>query len=167
MNLSPYKIPAICALGGLVGGFFICKYTLPPRTVTKIETKIETVEVEKWRDRIVKEQGPVRETTRTVTVPGPAGPTVTVDRIVEREKVVTKTVNSGQHDTVIVEREKSSVTVDNRPWIAVEGSLGLGSEARIAYSAGAQVRVLGPIWLGAGFIKADTWYVGPSARIEF
>jgi hypothetical protein len=163
MTLAPYKVPAICLVSGLVAGFFTCKYTLPPRTVTKIETKIEEKIV--YRDNIVKEQGPVRIVTRTTTVPGPAGPTVTVEKIVEKEKVVTVTVKEGGSSTVL--DTKSSVTVDNRPWIAVEGSLGLGFEGRFAYSAGAQMRVLGPIWLGAGVIKADTWYVGPSVRVEF
>lgn len=167
MTLIAYKIPAICLASGLVGGFFICKYTLPPRTVTKIETKIEVQEKVVYKDKVVIEKGPERITTRTVTVPGPAGPTVTVEKIVEKEKIVTVKDSSGRTDTVIQQAEKTSVTVDNRPWVAVEGMLGLGSEARIAYSVGAQMRVLGPIWLGAGFIKANTWYVGPSARVEF
>jgi hypothetical protein len=163
ITVTPWMRYAGVALGGLVGGFFICKYTLPPRTVTKTEMKI--VEKIVYQDRIVKEQGPVRTVTRTTTVPGPAGPTVTVEKIVEKEKVVTVTVKEGSSTTAA--DSKSSVTVDNRPWVALEASLGLGAEARIAYTAGAQMRVLGPLWLGAGVIKADTWYVGPSARVEF
>ena len=163
MTLLAYKVPAICLVGGLVSGFFICKYTLPPRTVTITETKV--VEKVVYRDKIGKEQGPERIVTRTTTVPGPAGPTVTVEKIVEKEKVVTVTVKEGGSSSVV--EGKSSVTVDNRPWVALEASLGVGSEGRLAYTGGAQMRILGPIWLGAGVIKADTWYVGPSARIEF
>ena len=163
VTITPWMRYAGVALGGLVGGFFICKYTLPPRTVTITETKV--VERIVYQDKIVKEQGPVRVVTRTTTVPGPAGPTVTVEKVVEKEKVVTVTVKEGA--SVTAAEGKTSVTVDNRSWVALEASLGVGAGGRLAYTGGAQMRVLGPLWLGAGVIKADLWYIGPSARVEF
>lgn len=167
MILAAYKVPAICLVSGLVGGFFICKYTLPPKVTERIVTVTKEVEVVKWKDRVVEVQGPVKTTIKTVTVPGPMGPTVTVEKVIEKEKVVIQTVHDGSSasstDTSV---DKSKVT-ENRSWLAVEASLGVGSEGRLAYTGGAQMRVLGPIWLGAGVIKADIWYVGPSARIEF
>jgi hypothetical protein len=165
--MKPWLLTTLVGLGCFVGGGVAYKYMMPPKVTERIVTVTKEIEVVKWQDRLVEVQGPVRTTTRTVTTPGPVGPTVVVEQIVEKEKVVIRTVHDGSSasstDTYV---DKSKIT-DNRPWVAVEGMLGLGGEGRIAYSAGAQMRVLGPIWLGAGFIKADTWYVGPSARIEF
>ena len=165
--MKPWLLTSLVGLGCFVGGGVAYKYAMPPRIVEREKVVVKTVEVERVVDRIVEIQGPVRETTKTVTVPGPMGPTVTIEKITEKEVVKIETVHDGSSasstDTSV---DKSKVT-DNRPWVAVEGMLGLGGEGRIAYSAGAQMRVLGPIWLGAGVIKADTWYVGPSVRVEF
>ena len=165
--MKPWLFTTLVGLGCFVGGGVAYKYLMPPKVTERIVTVTKEIEVVKWQDRLVEVQGPVRTTTKTVTVPGPMGPTVTVEQVVEKEKVVIRTVHDGSSssstDTSV---DKSKVT-ENRPWIAVEGSLGLGFEGRFAYSAGAQMRILGPLWLGAGVIKADTWYIGPSVRVEF
>lgn len=166
--MKPWMKYAACALGGLVLGVVVAKYTLPPKTITKTETKIQVVEKIVYRDNIVKEQGPVRVVTRTKTVPGPAGPTVEVEKIVEREKVVTVTVREGTSDTATKVEEKTSKTVDNRSVFALGGVGGMDlSTGRWAFSGDATMRVIGPLWLGVGVIKADSWFFGPAARIEF
>jgi hypothetical protein len=168
MSLTQYKIPAICLVAGLCGGVVVAKYTLPPKTVTKTETKIQIQEKIVYQDRIVKEQGPVRITTKTVTVPGPAGPTVTVEKVVEKDKVTTVIVNQGGVDTTTKMDEKTSKTVDARSWLALEGVAGIApGTGRWAGSGAATMRVFGPLWAGVGIIKADTWYFGPAARWEF
>ena len=166
--MKPWMIYALCATGGVAGGVVIAKYTLPPKTVTKTESRSGGGGDEVYQDRIVKEEGPVRTRYIKTTVPGPAGPTVTVEKIVEKEKVVTKTVNSGQHDTVVQLKEVTSKTVENRPVFALGGVGGIDlSTGRWAFSGDATVRILGPLWIGAGAVKADAWYFGPAARIEF
>jgi hypothetical protein len=125
---------------------------------TKVETRevVKTVEVVKWRDREVVTQGPVKVVTRTVTTPGPAGPTVTVDRVVEREKVVT--VHTQGTDTVTTnEVIKEKLVERDAPRVAVFGTVGLpfGSAgvAPPVYGVALTARVLGPFSLmvaGAG-----------------
>jgi hypothetical protein len=166
--MKPWMIYVLCAVGGIVGGIVIAKYTLPPKTVTKTETVVQVVEKIVYRDNIVKEQGPVRIVTRTKTVPGPDGPTVEVERIVEKEKIVTVTVREGASDTNTRVEDRTSKTVDNRPVFALGGLGGMDlSTGRWAFSGEATVRIIGPLWLGAGAIKADSWFFGPAARIEF
>lgn len=166
--MKPWMRYALVALAGLVLGIVIAKYTLPPRTITKTEVKTEVQEKVVYKDRVVVEKGPERVTTRTVAVPGPAGPTVTVEKVVEKEKIVTVRDSAGRTDTVIQQAEKTSKTVDNRSWFAVEGMGALAPDTgKWAWTGGAQLRVLGPLWLGGGIVKADAWYFGPSARIEF
>lgn len=165
--MKPWMKYAACALGGLVLGIVVAKYTLPPRTVTKTEIKTVIQERIVYQDRVVVEKGPERVTTRTVTVPGPAGPTVTVEKVVEKEKIVTVKDSTGRVDTVVQEREVTSKTVDNRSWFALEGMAGLAVDGRWAGAGSLQLRLLGPLWLGPGVIKADTWYYGAGARFEF
>ena len=166
--MKPWMKYALAALSGLVGGAVIAKYTLPPKVTEKVVIQYKEVEVVKWKDRTVTEKGPERITTRTVTVPGPAGPTVTVEKVVEKEKIVVRTVKEGGVDTVIVNREEASRVTENRPVFALGGLGGIDpSSGRWAFSGEATVRILGPVWLGAGAIKADSWFFGPAARIEF
>ena len=166
--MKPWMIYSAVAVGGICLGVVGAKYTLPPRTITKTEIKTEVQEKVVYKDRVVIEKGPERVTTRTVTVPGPAGPTVTVEKVVEKEKIVTVRDSAGRTDTVIQQVDRSEKTVDSRPWLALEAMASIApASGRWAWSGGAQIRVLGPLWLGAGVVKADTWYVGPSARIEF
>lgn len=168
MTLQPWMKYALCVAGGLGGGIVVAKYTLPPKTVTKIEVKTVVQEKIVYKDRVVVEQGPVRVVTRTTTVPGPAGPTVTVEKVVEKEKIVTVKDSSGRVDTVVQEKVVSTKTVESRPAFALGGVGGMDlSTGRWAFSGDATVRIFGPVWLGAGVIKADSWFFGPAARIEF
>ena len=166
--MKPWMRYASVALAGLALGIVIAKYTLPPKTITKTEIKTEVQERVVYKDRVVVEQGPVRVTTRTTTVPGPAGPTVTVEKVVEKEKIVTVKDSTGRTDVVVQQAEKTEKITDSRPWFALEAMGAMSPEtSQWAWTGGAQIRVLGPVWLGAGVVKADQWYFGPSARIEF
>lgn len=166
--MKPWMRYALCALGGLALGIVVAKYTLPPKVTVRTEIKTEVQERVVYKDRVVVEKGPERVTTRTVTVPGPAGPTVTVEKVVEKEKIVTVKDSTGRTDVVVQQAEKTEKISDSRPWLALEamGAIAPGT-SQWAWSGGAQIRLLGPIWAGVGVVKADTWYVGPSARIEF
>ena len=166
--MKPWLKIALAALAGLVLGIVVAKYTLPPKITERTVTKVETVEVVKWKEKVVIEKGPEKVTTRTVTVPGPAGPTVTVEKIVEKEKIVTVRDNSGASNTATDTSSEHSKITDSRPWLALDfmGAIAPGSN-QWAWTGGAQIRVIGPVWVGAGAVKADRWYLGPSARIEF
>ena len=166
--MKPWMRYALAAIAGLALGIVVAKYTLPPRTVTKTEIKTEVQEKVVYKDRVVVEKGPERITTRTVSVPGPAGPTVTVEKIVEKESVVTVKDSAGRTDTVIQQAEKTEKTVDSRPWMALEGSGNLApGQGKWAWTGGVQVRVLGPVWIGVNVVKADEWYPGATLRWEF
>lgn len=165
--MKPWMRYALCAIAGIVGGIVVAKYTLPPRVEERVVTKTEWKDRIEWRDRVVKEEGPVRIVTKTVTTPGPAGPTVTVEKIVEKEKVVTKTVEVGRQDSQGKDTVEASKVTDSRPWFALEGQAGLAVDGRWAGAGSAQFRLLGPFWAGPGAIKADTWYYGAAARMEF
>ena len=168
MTLRPLLIPAVCAVAGLAVGRFLT----PAKVEEKVVTKVETVEVVKWKDKIVEVQGPVRVTTKTVTVPGPQGPTVTVEKVVEKEKIVTVHDSTGSDTTgTNVETVKEKVTDSYRPWIAAEG-IGAFSLTQVAWppvewGVMGSIRVLGPLWLGAGVMKDSTWRPAATVRLEF
>jgi hypothetical protein len=139
------------AVGGavavaLVAGVGIGRFTLP----TKVEERevVRTVEVVKWRDREVITKGPVKVVTKTVTTPGPAGPTVTVDREVFRDKVVTVHVQ-GKDTVTEKDRLVEKVVERDAPRVAVFGTVGLpfsaGGIQPLQFGAAATARVLGPI----------------------
>lgn len=91
------------ALGA--GCYAAGRWAAPTKTVEveveRVVTKVETVEVEK----VVKVAGPVRVVTKRVEVPGPAGPTVTVERVVERGPTTT-TTDTASSGTVAQASEK-------------------------------------------------------------
>ena len=127
------------------------RFTAP----TKVETREVTREVEvvKWRDREVITKGPVKVVTRTVSVPGPEGPTVTVDRIVEREKVVT--VHTQGADTVTTnERLVEKIVTRDAPrlTLALTGGVALDSAAP-TWGALGHYRTIGPLVLGATYTR--------------
>lgn len=168
MTLPTWSRYVLVALAGLGSGTVIARYTLPPKVTERVVTKVETVEVVKWKEKVVVEQGPVRVVTKTVTVPGPQGSTVTVEKIVEKGKVVTVHDNSGSSQQATSSESSASKITDRRPWAAV----GLGgyiapTTGKLAWDANVTFRVLGPLWVGAGGLKADTYYLGPVARLEF
>jgi len=165
--MRPWLVTVLVGCACFVGGGITYKYTQPARVVEREKVVIKTVEVEKVVDRIVEVQGPVRETTRTVTTPGPMGPTITVEKIVEKEKVVIQTVHTGDSSTNIDSSTDKSKVTDARAWFALEGgAYWAPANGSWAYNAGVQFRV-GPVWVGAAGLKADTWYLGPTARFEF
>lgn len=139
------------AVGGavalaLAAGVGVGRYSQPTKVeVREVERQVEVI---RWRDREVKTEGPVRIVTRTKTVPGPAGPVVEVERIVEREKVVT--VHTQGADTVTTrEVEKEKLVERDAPRVAVFGTVGLpfsaGGVGAPQFGLAATARVLGPV----------------------
>mgnify|MGYP003349211969 CR=1 FL=1 len=93
------------AAGALAVGFGAGRYSAPTKVETREVVKTEQVEVVRWQDRVVVEKGPVREGTKTVTVPGPQGPTVTVEKVVESQ-VKKKAAISDQEITDFYNKNK-------------------------------------------------------------
>jgi hypothetical protein len=147
----------------LLGSYGAGRFMAP----TKVETRevVKTVEVVKWRDREVVTKGPVKVVTRTVTVPGPEGPTVTVDRVVEREKVVT--VHTQGADTVTTNEKIVEKLVErDAPRVTLAATIGAGFSSEgvtaPAYGVLALGRVAGPFVVGA---QAEGNLSGGSARV--
>lgn len=156
---------------GFALGAFVGRSLAPTKIQTKEVVKVETVEVVKWKEKIVQVKGPVRIITRTVKVPGPQGETVTVEKIVEREKVVTVRDDSGTSATATDEERIKEKVVESRPWAAVqlEGAWDVGKltwEPQV-WSLNGSFRVLGPLWVGGGVTRADKWMPQIVARWEF
>lgn len=128
------------------------RYSAPTRVETREVTKVETVEVVKWQDRETKVEGPVRVVERRVEVPGPQGPTVTVEKVVEREKVVTVHDSQGT-DMAAAASEKVVERLVERdaPRWTVGGTIGAGMASGAlqppSYGALVGYRLLGPLGL--------------------
>ena len=149
------------AAGALAVGFGAGRYSAPTKVETREVVKTEQVEVVRWQDRVVVEKGPVREVTKTVTVPGPQGPTVTVERVVEREKVVTVKDSQGT-DMAAAASEKVVERLVERdaPRWTVGATVGTGWQGGViqppAFGALLGYRLLGPL----GLVLQGEWGVG-------
>jgi hypothetical protein len=152
------------ALG--IAGYGAGRFAAP----TKVETReVErVVEVVKWRDRETVVEGPVRVVTKTVTVPGPEGATITVEKIVEKERVVT-VHTQGADVTTETERVVEKLVERDAPRVTLAATVGAGFSAAgvtaPSYGVLALGRVLGPLVVGAqaeGNLQAGSarWIVG-------
>ena len=162
LRARPWWVWALVAVAALVASFGAGRFMAPTKVEVREVTK--TVEVVKWRDREVVTQGPVRVVTRTKTVPGPAGPTVEVEKIVEREKVVT--VHTQGADTVTTnEVVKEKIVERDAPRITLAATVGAGFSSSgltaPAYGLLAMGRIAGPLVIGA---QAEGNLQGGSAR---
>jgi hypothetical protein len=147
----------------LAAGVGVGRYSAP----TKVETReVErVVEVVRWRDREVVTKGPVKVVTRTVTTPGPQGPTVTVDRIVEQEKVVT-VHTQGLDTTTEVERLTEKVVTRDAPRLTLGATVGYAGVP--TYGGFATIRILGPLTLlGQGEGGVGVWSARAGVGISF
>ena len=141
------------ALAGalLLGSFALGRFTVSERVVTKVETQVE------YRERIVEKrvEGPVRERIVTRTTPGPQGPTVYVDRVIERGPVVTDRTTDGEGTSLT----RSLTVRDPQPRWMVGASAGLHLTSPldgIAWGGEVRYRFAGPFWLGvAGNQRGD------------
>jgi hypothetical protein len=134
-------------------GFGAGQLLKPAKVVTKVEERV--VEKVVYRDRLVKEQGPVRIVTKTVTTPGKDGPTITVEKVVEKEKVVTVRVRDGESTTNSTTVSEKTVT-NEYPRFTVLGTVGVNlADWKPAYGGQALYRVLGPIQVGAGYDSSN------------
>jgi hypothetical protein len=147
----------------LIGAFGAGRYMAPTKVEVREVEKV--VEVVKWRDKEVITKGPVTVVTKTRTVPGPAGPTIEVEKVVTREKVVT--VHTQGVDTVTeVERLSEKVVERDAPRWTVFGTVGAGFNGSgltaPAYGGGVAFRFLGPL---TAVVQAEGGSQGGSARI--
>jgi hypothetical protein len=135
-------------------GFGAGQLLKPAKVVTKVEERV--VEKVVYRDRLVKEQGPVRIVTKTVTTPGKDGPTITVEKVVEKEKIVTVRVRDGESTTNSTTVSEKTVT-NEYPRFTVLGTVGTDVNLKlpIVYGGQALYRVLGPIQVGAGYDSSN------------
>ena len=156
MTLPPRRtiLFSLLFLAALAGAYGAGRLQAPSRVVTQTQT----VEVEKekvvYRDRVVK--GPVVVREKRVEVPGPAGPTVTVERVVERAPVVRETARDTATDTTTATATQVTQTRDY-PRLTVGGGAGLPlSSPQLTWTALALYRPWdAPLSLGAQYVSHD------------
>jgi hypothetical protein len=126
-------------------GRFASPTRVETRDVERVVTKVE------YRDRVVKVQGPVRIVTKTLTVPGPAGPTVTVERVVTRDPVTT-TIDTTGTGSQATEKIVEKIVERDAPRLTLLGTIGTDiTNPKPVYGGFVAARIAGPLTVGAGF----------------
>lgn len=182
IDLKRFAVPAVCLLVGAAGGGVAGRYLGPTKTVERviekvtyksdekaISTAVEAAKVE-WEKNsqdhtvtkiIYKDGKPVEKIVYVDREVQASGATVkVVEKVVEVEKKV--------YVDKIVEKEK--IVESYRPWIAVEatGAFSLTPAwPPVAWSAMGDIRVFGPVWIGAGVWRDSEWRPAVKARLEF
>ena len=160
--LKQNRVVVVVSLAAIVAAYGFGRYAAPTKTV---ETDISrTFAGWDWRQNVVTVKGPVRVVTKRVEVPGPAGPTVTIERVVTRDPVTTTTgtAGSGLQGT---ERVVEKIVERKAPAVALFGTVGLGFNGGMSppmYGLGATVRIAGPITV---FGQGEAGPGGGSARV--
>lgn len=112
-----------------------------------------------YRDETKREErGPERIVERRVEVPGPAGPTITIERVIERGPVVVTHDLRLSSSVVATEASESSrvVTRGRSGWRASVAADPLRlSLDPAAFRFGVERRLFGPLWLGASYQHGD------------
>ena len=138
------KLPAAIVAGvALTGAAFIAgRFSVRPPP-TKVAYLDRTTEVVVERVKVV--EGPVRWRTKRVEIPGPAGPTITEERWVEKGPVTYEAA----HDVRAETRTETQVETRRATWRA---SLRSGWDALSLQPSvwGGELsrRISGPFWVG-------------------
>ena len=158
---------ALALAAAYVAGLYAAPVRVEERTRVEWRTVYQIVTQEKR----VETQGPVRWRERRVEVPGPAGPTITVEREEERGPVtITHDLNVNASGSSEGTAEASHVETRGRPgWrFSVGGQWDperLTSWRPETWTAGIERRLIGPLWLG---VNANTrGDVGAQLGVEF
>ena len=152
---------AVAAAVGAVLGAVAGRYTAPVRTV---ETRVENTEaiIQAVAQARREWERDVKTVTKTVYREGKP-----VERIVYRDSHAAGTTSGATSVTSTSSIESRSMTVVDpaRPRWAIQGAVAPLDPSRFAVEG--QIRVLGPIWLGAGVQKSDSLRPTLSARLEW
>lgn len=154
-NIKKY-IPLILLF---VFGLAVGRFLLPSKTITKIETR--TVEVIKWKEKIVKVQSKdvitiITEETR------PDGTKIVRKEI--RDKSITNIDKdkSGSKDKESVTKEEKIVEY-NKDRLIISALVSINAfkpQDAFNYGVGINSRLLGPIWLQGGMFTSGQAQVG-------
>ncbi len=150
LNAKTIAISVIALLGiGYASG----RYTTPTKTVTKIEEKIVTKEVVKYKETKSKDENRNKETIIVETIM--ADGTKRIEkRIVDKTQIETDTNRESEKTASSETSRKSETTVENSRsnWnVAVLAGAGSFSEAakqEYGYGLHLQYRVFGPFYFG-------------------
>jgi hypothetical protein len=150
---------AAAAIAISLGIFALGRFSAPVRTETK-NVYVDR-EVVKWRDVEKKVEGPVRVVVKTRLVPGPQGPVVERERVVERGAVTTERASDGQASRSTQIETKTVSEYDRAHWL-LGASVGMqiGKPGEV-YGGQILYRVIGPAWLG---IAGDS---SGAAKLQF
>lgn len=132
----------VATLGLVAAGFaagWFSKPSPPPKIEVKYEDRVE------YRDRVVTKEvaGPVKVVVRKISVPGPQGPTVTVEKVVERAGETREVVREVAGE-VKTERIEVRTPAPPLPRWLLGGGVVLGRDGLEPALMGG-VRLLGPV----------------------
>ena len=142
-----------CAIGGIslliIGG--LCgRFATPSKVVTKIEEKIVTKEVIRYKEVKSKDEDRNKETIITETIL-PDGTRKIEKRIVDKSEITTHSNVEASKDSTSETTKKTETTVSNQKndWnVAIMGGVSRSNPVDVKYGAHVQHRFLGPFSLG-------------------
>jgi hypothetical protein len=136
-------------------GLAIGRYSLPSKIITK--TEIKTVEVIKWKERIVKEENKDKVTIITEETK-PDGTKIVRKEIRDKSTIITDKNKEGSKDKESISKEEKIVEYNkDRLIISALASINVVKpQDGFNYGVGVNTRLLGPIWLqGAIFTSGQ------------
>lgn len=150
MKESRTKI--LIGLALLIGGFMIGRYSTPTKTVTKIEEKIVTKEVVKWKVKKVKDESKNLEKI-IVETKMPDGTIRKETRIVDKGVVRVDTTKDGSKSTETskVTKIEKTETNQNNDWHVSALAMpknGDYTNKELSYGLHVERRIIGPFYLG-------------------
>lgn len=154
---NKYKIAIGLVL--LLVAYAFGRYTTPERVVTKVETH----EVIKWKERIVKEKQNDKDIV-IVEIKLPDGTIRKETHIIDKGRVV---IDKSKEGSDTKDSSTTTVTTYNKPQWKAAGLLGIADYSldNRVYGLEVERRILGPIFLGVWGMTSKE--VGLSVGLEF
>lgn len=137
----------------LAVGFLSGRYSTPTKTVIKVEEKIVTREVVKYKESKSRDEDRNKETVIIETIL-PDGTKKVEKRIVDKSKIETASNKEGSKDssTEISKKTEETVTHQNNEWnVALLAGVNTQDDLlkkEIGYGLLVQRRIIGPFYLG-------------------
>ena len=155
------KLPVTIVAGvALVGAAFLAgRFSVRPPP-TKVAYLDRTTEVVVERVKVV--EGPVRWRTKRVEIPGPAGPTITEERWVEKGPVT----YDATRDAQVVIHTEAAVETERAKWRAsLRGGWDSFALKPGVWGGELSRRISGPFWVGV--YASDRVEVGVTLGVEW
>lgn len=139
-------------------GLAIGRFSLPSKTITKIETR--TVEVVKWKEKIIKVQS--KDIVTIITEETKPDGTKIVRKEI-RDKSTTNTDKNKDGSSNKDSSSKEEKIVEYNKDLIISALVGINAQRPqdgFNYGIGITSRLLGPIWLQGGIFTSMQTHVG-------